>query len=87
MSMMMMMTTMKSYRQRVVTRRDAAMYHYAPDDLQDCSPPLVDLEAFPVTCLRISCQFSSDPRFRTGSRDRDHERLPEADSSHGHPTR
>ena len=48
----------KSYRQRVVTHRDATMYHYATDDVLDCSAPLVDLEAFPVTWLRISCQFS-----------------------------
>ena len=48
----------KPYKQRVVTRRDAALYHYAPVDLLDCSAPLVDLEAFPVTWLRISCQFS-----------------------------
>lgn len=53
----------KSYRQRVVTHRDATLYHYAPDDVVDCSAPLVDLEAFPVTWLpvtwlQISCEFS-----------------------------
>ena len=48
----------KPYRQRVITRRDASMYHYAPDDLLDCSAPLVGLEAFPVTWLRVSTQFS-----------------------------
>jgi len=48
----------KSYRQRVVTHRDTRFFRYSPSDLRDCSPPLVDLDAFPVTWLRISCQFS-----------------------------
>ena len=48
----------KPYKQRIVTSRNTTLYHYAPGDLVDCSPPLVDLESFPVTWLRISCQFS-----------------------------
>ena len=41
-----------------MTRRDATLFRYAPDDVRDCSATLLDLEAFPVTWLRISCQFS-----------------------------
>jgi len=48
----------KTYRQRVVTHSDATLYQYEPRDLRDRSAPLVDLEAFPVTWLRILCQFS-----------------------------
>lgn len=48
----------QSFKQRVVTRRDSTLYHYALQDLLDRSASLVDLEAFPVTWLRISCQFS-----------------------------
>jgi len=48
----------KTYKQRVVTHRNSTFYHYAPADVHDCSAPLVHLEAFPVTWLRISCQFS-----------------------------
>jgi len=67
------------------------MYHYAPDDLQDCSPPLVDLDAFPVTCLRVSCQFSfgSAATRREFTRQRDAFYTPTTHScnqyTHSHP--
>jgi len=64
----------KYYKQRVVTHRDSTQYHNAPEALRDCSPPLVDLEAFPVTWLRISCQFS----FGSAAARRDFERQRDA---------
>jgi len=48
----------KYYKQRVVTHRATSLFHCAPDELVDRSLALVDLESFPVTWLRITCQFS-----------------------------